>query len=167
MQKTPIETVVEERRIYRFFEISILLKGANAVLEIAGGLLALVVSPATVQGVTAYFTNAELGQDPDDFIASHLAQWADAYATGPHQMFIALYLLSHGIIKIVLVVALLVGATWAFPAAIGVFSAFALYQLYLLLGHYTLGMLTLTVFDLIVIAFIWREWQVVKKHHAA
>lgn len=162
-----IEEVARERRTYRFFEISILLKGANAVLELAGGALALLISPALVQSVAAYFTNEELGQDPHDVIATHIVQWAGAYTHGPHQLFVAAYLLSHGVIKLVLVVALLMGVAWAFPAAIAVFSLFALYQVYLLIAHYSLGLLALTLLDLVVIYFVWREWQVVKARHAA
>src|SRR3989344_3386375 len=163
MAEQTVEQLAKERRIYRFFEISVLLKGANAILEIAGGILAFVVSPAAVQSITAYFTNAELGQNPDDVIATQLVGWANAYATASHQEFIALYLLTLGIIKIVLVVALLRGFAWAFPTALAVFGLLALYQLYLLLWHYTLGLLVLTVFDLVVIYFIRRQWQVVKK----
>src|SRR5262245_27989388 len=100
------EEVVRERQVYRFFEVSILLKGANAVLEIVGGVLALLIPPSFLQQLTAYFTDAELGQDPDDFIATHLVKWVDAYASGAHQEFIAAYLLSHGVVKIVVVVGL-------------------------------------------------------------
>ncbi|MBU6321315.1 MAG: DUF2127 domain-containing protein [Patescibacteria group bacterium] len=161
------EVVASERRTYRFFEVSLLLKGANAVLELVGGALALFVSPVFVQNVTAYFTNEELGQDPHDFVAVHLVRWADAYAVGAHQEFIAAYLLVHGVVKMALVVALLAGAVWAFPVAIAIFGLFALYQCYLLLAHYTLGMLVLTVFDLVVIYFVFREWRVVEAHRAS
>lgn len=159
------EVVAAERRIFRFFEISILLKGINAALEIVGGVLVLLIPPSLVQDITAYFTNAELGQDPDDFIATHILHWADVYATGPHQLFVAAYLLSHGIVKIVLVIGLLKNWPRAYPASLIVFGLFALYQIYLLTHKLSLGMIALTIFDFVVMYFIWREWQIVKAHH--
>ncbi len=159
------EVIATERRIYRFFEVGILLKGANAVLEMVGGALVLLIPPSLVQDVAAYFTNEELGQDPDDFIATHILHWADVYAAGPHQLFIAAYLLSHGIIKIVLVIGLLKSWPKAYPASLIVFGLFTLYQVYLLTHKFSLGMAALAIFDVIVMYFIWREWQIVKSHH--
>src|SRR3989344_2931040 len=133
------EIIAQEKRIYRFFEISVLLKGANAVLEIVGGFLALLIPPALVQNITAYFTAAELGQDPGDFVATHLRQLAEHYAAGGHT-FIALYLLSHGIVKIILVIGLLQNRAWAYPASLIVFGLFVVYQTYLLIHHPTVAM---------------------------
>ncbi len=155
---------VQEKRIYRFFEISILLKGANAVLETVGGALVLVISPEFIQNVATYFTAEELGQDPNDFIASHILQWANVYVTGNHQLFVALYLLSHGIVKLVLVVGLLRNRLWAYPAALIVFGLFALYQVYLYTFNHSLAVDALTLFDFVVMYFIWREWYIVREH---
>lgn len=157
-------TPVEERRIFRFFEISVLLKGANAVLELVGGALALLVPPEFIRDVAAYFTNEELGQDPHDFVATHILQLANVYATGGHQLFAALYLLSHGAVKLVLVVALLKNKLWAYPAALVVFGLFILYQGYLFILEQSVGIALITIFDFIVMWFVWREYRVVKAH---
>ena len=45
-------------------------------------------------------------------------------------MFAAIYLLSHGVIKVVLVASLFRELLWAYPAAIVVFTLFIVYQLY-------------------------------------
>ncbi len=160
-------TPVQEKRIYRFFEISIFLKGVNAVLEIIGGLLVLVISPEFVQNVAAYFTAEELGQDPHDFIATHMLQWANVYASGSHQLFAALQLLSHGIVKLVLVIGLLRNKLWAYPAALIVFGLFVVYQIYLYTFNHSLAIAALTLFDLVVMYFVYREWRVVKSHQPA
>lgn len=154
-----------ERRIYRLFEISILLKGMNAVLELAGGTLVLLIPPALVQGVAAYFTAAELGQDPDDFIATNIMHWADLYAAGAHPTFIALYLLSHGVVKLAVVIGLLKNWPRAYPTALAVFGLFTAYQIYLLTHRISPGMVVLTIFDFAVLYLIWREWRIVTEHH--
>src|SRR5205823_108966 len=56
----------------RTFEVGITLKGLDGVLEVVGGLLLLVVSPATINQLVGSLTQHELSQDPHDFIATHL-----------------------------------------------------------------------------------------------
>jgi uncharacterized membrane protein len=58
------------------FEVGIILKGLDGVLEVAGGLLLLVVSPATIARVVTSLTQHELSEDPHDFLATHLLKTA-------------------------------------------------------------------------------------------
>ncbi len=46
------------------FEVAIILKGLDGVLEVLGGLLLLVVTPATINRIVAWLTEHELSQDP-------------------------------------------------------------------------------------------------------
>jgi uncharacterized membrane protein len=87
------------------FEVGIILKGLDGVLEVLGGLLLLVVSPATIDRVVTSLTQHELSEDPHDFLATHLLRTAHGL-TGAAVLFGAVYLLAHGLVKVVLVVAL-------------------------------------------------------------
>jgi uncharacterized membrane protein len=58
------------------FEVGILLKGLDGVLEVIGGLLLLVVSPATIDRVVTSLTQHELSEDPHDLLATHLLKTA-------------------------------------------------------------------------------------------
>jgi uncharacterized membrane protein len=145
-------------RLDRLFEIGIIAKGLNGLVEVIGGLLLLFVSPASVHSLAFRLTQEELSEDPHDFIATHLLH--SAYGvTGGAVLFGALYLLSHGAIKIFLVVSLLRNKLWAYPLTIVVLSAFVVYQLYRIALRVTFGMVALTVFDLIIIALTIREYQ--------
>ena len=46
------------------FEVGIILKGLDGLLEVIGGLLLLVVSPATIDRVVTSLTQHELSEDP-------------------------------------------------------------------------------------------------------
>ncbi|NMM24347.1 MAG: DUF2127 domain-containing protein [Phycicoccus sp.] len=83
----------------RVFEIGIILKGLDGVLETVGGLLLLALTPATINNVLSGLTQNELFEDPHDFIASHLLGYAHGL-TGTAVTFAAVYLLVHGITKI-------------------------------------------------------------------
>ena len=97
---------VNERRIHQVFEVSLLMKGLHAVIECVGGVLLYLVSTASIVRLVNLMTQEELIEDPQDFIAMHLQSWAATFSVGT-QEFYAFYLLSHGVIKLLLVIGLL------------------------------------------------------------
>jgi uncharacterized membrane protein len=96
------------------FEVGIILKGLDGLLEVIGGLLLLVVSPATIDRVVTSLTQHELSEDPHDFLATHLLKTTHGL-TGSAVLFGAVYLLAHGLVKVILVAALLKNQLWAYP----------------------------------------------------
>jgi uncharacterized membrane protein len=66
------EECMNERRIHRIFEISILLKGAHALIECIGGLVLALFSTSAVANLVNALTQDELIEDPKDFVAAHL-----------------------------------------------------------------------------------------------
>ena len=143
------------------FEIGVILKGLNGLLELMGGVLLLVFPPSAIQRFVVGLTHNELSRDPDDFIATHLRAAAEHLSVGGQQ-FAAIYLLSHGVIKAVLVYALLKDKLWAFPWAIGVFAAFGVYQMYRYFIQPSGWLIALTVLDVMVILLTWTEWRRLK-----
>src|SRR5436305_8498289 len=89
----------------RTFYISLILKALDSVLEIVGGITLLLISPETVGSIAHNLTQHELATDPHDFVATHILHAAHGFATGG-RYFAAFYLLSHGLVKIVIIVAL-------------------------------------------------------------
>jgi uncharacterized membrane protein len=142
----------------RTFEIGIILKGLDGVLETVGGLLLLAVSPSTINRVVRGLTQHELSEDPHDYIAVHLLRFTHGL-TGSAVTFAAIYLLVHGVVKVVLVAALLRNKLWAYPWLIAVLLAFIGYQLYRIAIKPTGGLIALTVFDALITWLTWREWR--------
>lgn len=145
----------------RTFEIGIILKGLDGAAETIGGLLLLVVSPAQINRIVARLTQHELSEDPHDWIAGHLLRYTHGL-TGAAVTFAAIYLLAHGLVKVVLVAALLREQRWAYPSIIVVLLAFIGYQLYRIALRPSAGLIALTVFDAAVTALTWREWRKVR-----
>ena len=104
----------------------------------------------------------ELSEDPKDFNVNHLLQNTHTYSVSS-QIFSIIFLASHGVIKIVLVYALLKKKMWAFPVAISVFSLFLIYQLYRFSITNSFGILLLSIFDIIVIALTYREYKKIRR----
>jgi len=140
------------------FEVGIVLKGLNGLLELVGGVLLLIVSPAAIKGVVGILTGGELSENPHDFVASRLLRTAGGL-TGAGLTFGGVYLLVHGVVKVTLVIALLCNKLWAYPWMITVLLAFIAYQVYLIVLGPSPGLVALTVFDVLIVVLTWREYR--------
>jgi uncharacterized membrane protein len=140
------------------FEVGIILKGLDGLLEVIGGLLLLVVSPATIDRLVTSLTQHELSEDPHDFLATHLLRTAHGL-TGSAVLFGAVYLLAHGLVKVILVAALLKNQLWAYPWTIAFLGVFIGYQLYRLSFQPSVGLTALTIFDTVIAWLTYREYR--------
>jgi uncharacterized membrane protein len=154
---------MDERRIHKIFEISILLKGAHALIECMGGVALYLISTATIASWVKLLTQEELIEDPNDFVATHLRDFAGNFSISSKE-FYAFYLLSHGAIKLLLVAGLLRGKLWSYPASLVALGLFIVYQLYRYSYTYSFGLIVLTFFDVFVMALIWHEYGLVRRH---
>ena len=92
-----------------------------------------------------------------------LCAWAQDFSVAT-QHFYAFYLLSHGVVKLLLVAGLLRDKLWAYPASPVAMTLFIAYQLYRYSYTHGIGLLALTVFDLVVIWLVWHEWRARARH---
>jgi uncharacterized membrane protein len=154
--------VAHESSLDRTFRISIGLKGLDGMLEIVGGVVLLFVAPATLQSWARALTAHELAQDRHDFIATHLLH-STSQLSRSTTFFGAFYLLSHGVAKVVLVVAVLRNQLWAYPWMIALLGVFIVYQLYRLCIRFSVGLTLLTLFDMFVVWLTALEYR--KRRH--
>jgi uncharacterized membrane protein len=134
-------------KIHVAFEIGIILKGLNGLVELVGGVLMLAFPPNAIRKFIV-----DLVHRPE------LAQKLSTH----DERFAAIYLLSHGIVKGVLVYGLLREQLWAFPWAIAIFAAFGVYQIVHYFVHPSIWMIVLTVLDVFVILLTLAEWRRLK-----
>ena len=140
---------MQEKRIHQIFVVSVALKGAHALLEIAGGIALYLFSTDAIVRLLDRI-------DPHDWVAQ--------YFPPSEQHFFAFYLLSHGLVKAVLVVGLLRERLWAYPASFAVFSLFIAYQLYRYSFTHDIALILLSVFDLFVIGLAVHEYRLLRRH---
>jgi uncharacterized membrane protein len=140
---------MQEKRIHQVFVVSVLFKGAHALIEIAGGLALYLLSAGTIARWL-------------DEIDPH--NWVERNFPFSEQHFYAFYLLSHGLVKSVLVAGLLKEKLWAYPASFAVFGAFIAYQLYRYSWTHDVGLILLSIFDLFVIYLAVHEYRLLRRH---
>ena len=154
---------MNENRIHQIFQVSVLLKGAHALIECLGGIALALVSTSSIANFVNAITQDELIKDPNDFVAIHLLTMAHNFSVQT-QHFYAFYLLSHGLVKVALVIGLLREKLWAYPASLIVLALFVLYQLYRFSYTHGLGLIVLTLFDIVVMGLIWHEYGLMRRH---
>jgi uncharacterized membrane protein len=146
------------------FRVGITIKGIDGILEALGGVL-LWFKVNTLNAWLQALCKHELARDKHDYIFSHLSIASQKLASGS-PMFASLYLLSHGLVKAVLVICLWMNKLWAYPLTIAVFATFVIYQIYRFTHTHSVGLVILTLFDLLLIFLTWKEYQDQKLLHA-
>jgi uncharacterized membrane protein len=142
----------------RGFQISITLKGLDGLLEIVTAFLFLGATPERVSSLIDFFTFHSLARNPNAFVASHLLHASQNMMAHAHT-FVFVYLLSHGVAKVVLVVALWCNRMLAYPSMIVLLGAFIVYQLYRMTFAPSIFLAGLTIFDAIVIWLTAAEYK--------
>ena len=156
---------MNEHRVHQVFLASVLLKGAHALIEIVSGVVLALVSTGAIANLAEMVTREELIDDPNDFIATHILAWAHGFSMETKN-FYAFYLLSHGIVKLGLVIGLIKRKLWAYPASLVIFSLFIVYQLYRYSYTHGFGLILITILDIVVIVLIWHEYRLMRRHVA-
>jgi len=142
----------------RIYKIGVGLKGFDGLVEFVAGL-ALLISPSLVT-IILDATTAELGEHHSralQFLGEYVGRLDDSLASSS-LVFLIVFLISHGVIKLVLVYCLLKEYVRVYPYALAILGAFLVYQLYVLIRVPTIGMGIFTLLDAIIIYLVWREW---------
>ena len=144
--------------LHWLFESTLLVKGIFATLEALAGMALLFITHGAILRAVAWLTRNELIEDPGDPLAAHVSNIADKFSADS-QHFYALYLLTHGLVKLVVVILLARRIAAAYPLAIGVFGLFIAYQLHRWSVTHSPMMLALSAFDVLLIWLTWGEWR--------
>ena len=159
----PMTTTSEEHTIHRLFEFTLTLKAFYSIIEILGSVLVFLINRTYLVNTILSFTQDELSEDPKDWIAHYLITTANTFSISSQQ-FIAFYLLSHGVVKLFLIVGLFKKKLWAYPTSVVIFGMFIIYQLYRYSFMHSVWLLLLTLFDIIIILLTIHEYRYMKKY---
>jgi|SRR5579863_4938120 len=148
----------DEKIVHLAFQISLIVKGIFAFSEIVGGIATYFISQRFLLNVITAFTQNELIEDPRDLVANYLLHQAQHFSVSTKH-FAAIYLFSHGLVKLWLIAGLLRERLWYYPTASIVFALFIVYQLYRFTFTHSVMLLALTLIDVMVIGLTWHEYR--------
>lgn len=158
MEVLPINKEEREKDILWFFDLALLLKAANGGLEILGAALILVVPPSLVIRIVGFLTSGEIAQDPDDPIATAIRSAAQSFAVHSHYL-LALYLVLHGVIKVLLVIGIFAGKRIAYPLFMLALAVFGAYETYRGFTRHEQLLQILAIFDFILLILTAYEYR--------
>lgn len=140
------------------FEIGLLLKGIDGFLEILGGLLFTVLNPQRLNHLVYFLTQHELSEDPNDVVANFLVSLGHDFSISTQQ-FAEIYLISHGIIKLIFILLLWRKKLWAYPLSVLFLVFFIIYQIYRYTLLHSISMILLTLLDVAMIVLTYLEYK--------
>lgn len=154
-----VESANSRRRrlLHLVFELGVLAKGVDGALELAGGLLLLLLSASQIRGTILFLVQGELKEDPTDLVANLLLHSTRKVIQA--QVPASAFLIVHGAVKLALVGGLATNRLWAYPAAIVVFAGFAAYQILQLTHQSSLFLEGVTALDIVVVLLILAEYR--------
>jgi uncharacterized membrane protein len=148
----------EERAIGRAFRVSMVVKAGLSLVEIAVGATLYIASGDGILRVAHRLTRHELTQHPNDVVANFILRSAETLSID-RKSAAALYLVSHGAVKLFLVVMVLRDKLWAYPVFIVALALLIAYQTYRLTLGFAPALAGLTAFDLAVLWLTWHEYR--------
>ena len=156
-----IKTKSGKSIIHISFEIMLLFKGLFAFFEILSGIAMFFLSPDRMNRIIEFISKEELYEDPKDLLMNYIAVFGQNFSISA-QYFAVFYLLSHGIIKFIVILLLWRKKLWAYPLSIVMFIGFITYQIYRYTHTYSVMLLILTVLDIVMIGLTVLEYRNIK-----
>jgi len=147
------------------FEIGLLLKGLDGLFEVIGGALLTFLNPQRMSYLMHILTQHELSEDPNDMIANYLVALGHSFSISTQQ-FGVIYLMSHGIIKLILILLLWRRKLWAYPLSILFLVLFIIYQIYRYTLTYSVFLILLTFLDAAMIVLTYLEYRRIQSSEA-
>ena len=150
---------IKEKRIFEVYEIGLVLKTIQALSEVVIGAVLAFISTNSIINYILSIIHGELVEDPNDLFANMiLKNTHQISASGKY--FLVFYLLSHGIIKLIIIGGLFLRKKWAYPASIIGLGGLILYQIYHLLINHSIALLIITIMDVVILWLIYHEHKV-------
>lgn len=147
-----------EQNYRSLFRATVILKGLFALGEVLVGFLLMFMSYKAIYGAIAALAGDELTDHPLDPLWRYAAHGLRGFTATPPSVWSFIFL-SHGAIKLVLVAALLKEKMWAYPLGIAVFGCFIVYQAWQMAYTPSMGLLFITLVDVVVVGLIIHEYR--------
>ncbi len=149
----------------RLYRIGIIIKGIDGFLQLFAGV-AILISPRLVHVVLGSLIT-QLGAHntrPFQFLAEYVGR-VDANLVRSGLIFLTLFLIFHGVIKIGLAYCLLRRIEHAYPIALILLLVFLGYEVYVFATSLSILLAIFMVLDMAIIWLVWNEYQELKTNN--
>ena len=150
------------RRTEQLFKVALLIKGIDGAAELVGAVALLLISGDLVNRLIADVLARDLLGRPDGSLARHFVSGTAEFASGD-RTFAIVYLALHGVVKLLLVAALLRKWVPMYPVAVVVLGLFVIYEVYRAVTTGSVLLPFLAALDVAIIVLVIREYRLLRR----
>lgn len=150
------------------YKIGVGIKGLDGLAELVAGII-LIFSPHAPHRIL-HNVAAEFNERPQNIFHffAHQVVHLDAQLTGHVLIFIIIFLITHGIVKLALVYALFRKILWMYPYALAaLLILFGIQVAPLFRQPGDLALWLFTILDALIVYLVWGEYQDIKEAQAS
>lgn len=148
----------EEKAWHWIFEGALLVRGFNGILETAFGIFIIYTNKDFLTRLFNRLTLSEFREDPTDRILNFIANYLQ-HLSANTKIFVAIYILAHGLLNIFLSIQLYREKIWAYRLTLIILIGFLVYQVYRTSVHHSIFLSVLTILDCVFIILLWHEYK--------
>ncbi|MDR3690117.1 MAG: DUF2127 domain-containing protein [Fimbriimonas sp.] len=141
------------------FRIGLIVKGVDSLFEVIGGVL--LTMPMKLARYLLVLSQHELYRH-HEVLSGRLDKLAEEVTVHVH-LGSALYLLFHGLAKVILIAAIFMRRNWGFVGFMAVMSLFTAIELARAISAHEIVTAVLGMFDLLVVGLIYKEYRANKR----
>ena len=139
----------------------LIFKSVNALIEVIGGFIMIVLNHEWLNRLIKLIALPELIEDPRDIVMKYFITMGQNFSIST-QHSVATYMLLHGTTKLVVIWLLLKKKLWAYPFAVVVFALFIAYEIYIYIHSLSVLMLMMVIIDITIVVMIILEYKHLK-----
>ncbi|MBZ9688867.1 DUF2127 domain-containing protein [Clostridium estertheticum] len=156
-----MNNILNKRNIHASFHIGLIVKSLYDIGEVLCGILLIFLTPERMSKLITFISKNELYEDPNDFIMNYLVSFSHVFSISM-QHFTSFYLLTHGTVKILILILLWRKKIWAYPMSCVIFMAFIVIQMQHFIQTHSIMLLALTLIDVVMIVLTILEYRNIK-----
>lgn len=140
------------------FLLGVLFKVFDGMVELVVGLPLLFLNQERIARIGRWLTADELAEDPSNFLANLILH----QSLKPHlhgTVIVSIYLVTHGLVKLLIVWGMMRGSSRSYPWAIGALTMLLVIQVVDMVIKFSPVVLLLTILDVVVLVLAVREWR--------
>lgn len=156
-----LNNILNKKNIHVSFHIGLIVKSLYDIGEVLCGIFLIFLTPERMSKLITLISKNELLEDPNDLIMNYLVSFSHVFSISM-QHFTSFYLLSHGTVKILILILLWRKKLWAYPLSVVIFTIFIILQMQRFSQTHSIVLLFLTFVDLIMIMLTILEYRNIK-----
>lgn len=151
-----------DEAVHAGFDFMLVVKTLFAIGEVACGITLIFITPDLIQHIVGFFIGGQTISDSSDPLLAHLVTWVSTISPDTER-FGTIYLISHGVTKLIVLALLWRRKLWSYPLSVVLFTAFIAYQLQRFTFTHSPMLIVLTVLDVVMIVLTILEYRRLKR----